>query len=65
MRLAFFSAFNRRGKDEYHPLGFLHANMGSSGAEIPSALAAPHGGLCGSFHCRAASRQPGLPHHWQ
>ena len=39
--------------------------MGSSGAEVPSTLAAAHGRLCGSAYAGAAAWQPGLLHHWQ
>lgn len=58
-------AFNQCGEDKHHPLGLLHADMGRGGAEVPSALAAAHGGMCGRFQRRAAERQPGLPHRHQ
>lgn len=66
---ASFTLFNRAvnqcGQDKHNPFGFLHANMGSSGAEVPSTPAAAHGGMCGRFHRRATGGQPGLPHRRQ
>ena len=48
-------AINRRSKDECHPSGLIHAYMGCSGAEVPSAIAAADGGMCCSHHSRAAA----------
>lgn len=58
----FNRAFYQRGQDECRLLGFLHADMGISGPEAPSALAVAHGGVLGRFYRRAAGRQRGLLH---
>lgn len=61
----FNRAFDQRGQDERRLLGFLHADLGVGGPEVPSALAAAHGGVLGRFHRRAAERQRGLLHRHQ
>ena len=60
-----YRAINRCSQDECHPPGLFYADMGSSGAEVPSTIAAAHGGMCGSLYPRAAAWQPGVPPHWQ
>lgn len=48
-------AINRYSKDKCHPTGLVHADMGRSGAEVPSTFAASHGGMCGSHDTTAAA----------
>lgn len=63
--LLFHRGAIKHSNDEHHSSGLPHANMGSSGAEVSSATAVAHGGMCRSPHSWAAAWQPGLPTHWQ